>query len=296
MSILYAVISAVLLLVITVLVLRFAKKHRYLFTGWFWYLGTLVPVIGIIQVADHSMADRYTYIPLTGLFIIIAWGLPELLKKLPHREIILSIFSFVVLSALAVCTFFQERYWKDSEALCRHALAVTENNYSAHFGLANTFLSQNKFDMAVIEYQEYLKIKPHTAVILNMLGVALSRQGKYDEAVKPFEEALRIKPDWVEPMNVLAWTLAVDPKMTSHNPDKAVKLAQRACELTGNKIPELLDTLAVAYAAAGDFDKAVKTSQKALELCKSAEQKTLKKEIENRLDLYKAGKPYVETQ
>ena len=99
-SFFFAIISAVLLLVVTIFVFRFAKSRRYLFTGWFWYLGTLIPVIGIVQVGDQAMADRYSYITLTGLFIIIAWGLPELLGKWPHRKAVLWISSLVVLFVL----------------------------------------------------------------------------------------------------------------------------------------------------------------------------------------------------
>jgi tetratricopeptide (TPR) repeat protein len=122
------------------------------------------------------------------------------------------------------------------------------------------------------------------------------QRGKISEAITHFEEALRLKPDWVEPMNNLAWFLAASKETTVHNPDKAIRLAQRACELTNYKEPGLLDTLAVAYAATGDFSKAIETAEKALELCQSSEQNTLKEKIENRLVLYKAGKPYIETQ
>ena len=100
-SILYGIISAVFLLVVTIFIFQFAANRRYLVTGWFWYLGTLVPVIGLVQVGDQAMADRYSYITLTGLFIIIAWGLPELLGKWPHRKVVLWMCSLIVLFALA---------------------------------------------------------------------------------------------------------------------------------------------------------------------------------------------------
>jgi tetratricopeptide (TPR) repeat protein len=107
---------------------------------------------------------------------------------------------------------------------------------------------------------------------------------------------LRLKPDWVEPMNELAWILASNDKAAVCNPEKAVKLAQRACELTNFNKPEILDTLAVAYAAAGDFGNAVETAQKALDLCQSDRQQAIEEQIKSRLVLFKAGKPYVETQ
>ena len=493
-----AIISAIFLLAVAILVLRFAKSHRYLVTGWFWYIGTLVPVIGLIQVGEQAIADRYTYITLTGLFIIIAWGLPELLRKWPHRKIILWISSLAVLTALATLTYLQQQYWKNTLTLFERALKVTDNNYQAHFCISNTLLKQGRieeairhsiegvrinpnhanavatlgvalsragrideaidcfkraieirpnfanahfnlavvlitkgrldeavshyrialetmdtislhrglgyalfklgrfeeaaaeyrkvqsampnnlevlnklgyalaqtgqFDEAIEEYQKSLQIKPDDTNVLNALGIALSRQGKFGEAIKCFTEILRIKPDsasvhtnigyalilqgkfdeatvhltealrldpnfarahyylgqilaqreklneavthfeetirlrpgWAETIKDLAWLLAARQETTIHNPEKAIRFAQRACELTNYKRPEFLDTLAVAYAAAGDFSKAIEIGEKALELCQSSEQNMLKEKIENRLVLYKAGKPYIET-
>jgi tetratricopeptide (TPR) repeat protein len=395
-SILDAVISVAILLAVTILILRFAKGRRYLVTGWLWYLGTLVPVIGLVQVGEQALADRYSYITLTGLFIIIAWGLPELLRKWPHRKTALWVSSLIVLSTLAVLAHLQQQYWKDSIALCEHALKVTDNNYEAHFCMTDMLLKQGRIeeaiwhsteavrirpgyfkaqvslghalrkagrlDEAIRAYRKSLRMEPNDPNALNGLGAALGQQGKLDEAIKcftealqikpdfaeahtnlgfaltlqgsldeaavhlgealrldtnsekahyylgqimaqrgkineaitHFEEALRLKPDWVKPMNDLAWFLAASKKTTAYNPDKAVRLAQRACELTNYKKPDLLDTLAVAYAAAGSFSKAIETAEKALELCRSPKQKMLKDEIENRLVLYKADKPYIE--
>ncbi len=363
-SILYAVVSAFFLLAVTFFILRFSSKHRYLLTGWFWYLGTLVPVIGLIQVGDQAMADRYSYVTLTGLFIIIAWGVPEMLANWHYRKFILAVSSLIILLVLAVCSNVQTRYWKDSLSLYTHALKVSKHNYKAHFNMAVTLRDMDKFDEAAVEFQKCLQIRPDAPLALNGLGIIFGRQGRFDQAGEYFtkalsiapnlaeartnlgyvltnqgklddamtnlneslrlnpksalthyylgqllerkgkidqavshsEEALRLKPDWVEPMNELAWILASSDKTAVRNPEKAVKLAQRACELTDYKKPELLDTLAVAYAAAGDFSKAVEITEKALGLCQSSGQETLEKELESRLVLYKAGKPYIENE
>ena len=363
-SIFYAVVSVFILLAITFLILRFSSKHRYLLTGWFWYLGTLVPVIGLIQVGDQAMADRYSYIPLTGLFIIIAWGVSEILLKWQYRKIILGASSLIILLILAICSYVQSGYWKDSVSLCTHALKVTKDNYKAHFNMAVALRDIDKFDEAALEFQKCFQIKPDAALAINGLGVIFGRQGKFDQAseyftkalniapnlaevrtnlgyvlinqgklddamfnlneslrinpksalthrylgqvlerkgqidqaVSHFEEALRLKPDWDELMNELAWILASSDKGAIRNPEKAVKLARRVCELTEYKKPECMDTLAVAYAAAGDFSKAIETAEKALELCRSSNQETLKKELESRLTLYKSGKPYIENE
>ncbi|MGD0786329.1 MAG: hypothetical protein ABR969_11030, partial [Sedimentisphaerales bacterium] len=163
-SILYALISAALLLALTIFVLRLAKNHRYLVTGWFWYLGTLLPVIGLVQVGNHAMADRYSYITLTGLFIIIAWGLPELLGKLvsasPQRKIVLWEASLIVIFALTVCAYIQTQYWKNSMSLFEHSLQVTENNYLMIDNYASLLVEQGRIDEAIGWCKESLRIYP----------------------------------------------------------------------------------------------------------------------------------------
>jgi tetratricopeptide (TPR) repeat protein len=119
--------------------------------------------------------------------------------------------------------------------------------------------------------------------------------GKIDEAITHLEEALQLKPDWLEPMNNLAWHLATQNDDNIRNPTRAIQLAKRACELTNNKNPGILDTLAAAYAADGRFSQAIETAKKALELCPSSEH-SFKEEIKSRLVLYKAGKPYIKAQ
>jgi tetratricopeptide (TPR) repeat protein len=361
-SIPYAIISAVVLLTVTILVLRFAGRRRYLVTGWFWYLGTLVPVIGLVQVGQQAFADRYSYITLTGLFIIVAWGLPELAAKWRYKKAALASSAVLVIGAMSIHTYFQLDYWRNSLTLFQHAIDVTEDNYMAHFfiaeplrrqgrvdeaiyhcsqavricpnyvgainSLGNALCQAGRIDEAVVYYKKALELDPNFALIHDNLGSVLTIQGRYDEAVghlteslrlnpdsatshyylglilakrdkieeavTHFEKSLQIYPDWFEPMNQLAWYLAASKQTAVHNPGRAVKLAQRACELTNYKKPDLLDTLAVSYAAAGDFDKAVETARKALELCQSSKQQTLKEKIEKRLILYKAGKPYIE--
>jgi protein O-mannosyl-transferase len=193
-SVFYAVISAVFLLAVTILIFRFAANHRYLVTGWFWYIGTLVPVIGVVQVGSQVMADRYSYITLTGLFIIIAWGLPELLAKWPYRKIAISFASLAVLFALTVCTYFQTRYWKDSISLFQHALQVTKDNLPANLGITPMLLEQGRFEEAIWHYSQALRINPDSVEALSGLGVTLCRVGRVDESFVYYERALRLQP------------------------------------------------------------------------------------------------------
>jgi tetratricopeptide (TPR) repeat protein len=197
------VISAAVLLAVTILVIRFAKNHRYLVTGWFWYLGTLVPVIGIIQVGNFARADRYTYITLTGLFIIVAWGLPELLKKLtsassvesPQRKIAFGVSMVIVLTALGVCAHRQTSYWKNSFTLFSHANQVTQNNYIAYNNLGIAYNDIGRYPEAIEEFGQAVKIRPHYADAYNNRGAAYDDIGRYPEAIEDFSQAIRIRPD-----------------------------------------------------------------------------------------------------
>jgi Flp pilus assembly protein TadD len=195
-SVPYAAMSAVLLVVATILVFQFASKHRYLLTGWLWFLGTLVPVIGIIQVGDQAFADRYSYITLTGLFIIATWGVPELLGKWQYGKTFLWVSSLVVLSVLAVCAYIQQRYWKDGLTLCRRAIEVTEDNFKAHFFMARMLFLQDDNEQVIEHCRETVRVKPNFVDAHNLLGTALSKTGKVDEAIECYEDALEISPDF----------------------------------------------------------------------------------------------------
>jgi protein O-mannosyl-transferase len=257
-SILYAVISAVLLLAVTILVLRFAKNHRYLVTGWFWYLGTLVPVIGLVQVGDQAMADRYSYITLTGLFIIIAWGLPDLLANWPHRKTVLRVSSLLVLTALAVCSYFQQRYWRDSMALCQHALKVTDDNYQAHFGMTEMLLKQGRLEEAVRHNTEAVRINPDFVGAINGLGVAYYKMGRIDEAVDYYKRALEIEPCNVEVCSNFGMALAAEGKF-----DEAVSLYNKALQIAPDSINTHLN-LGFALTACGKFAEAAKEYEEVL--------------------------------
>ena len=522
------IVSFLVLAGITVGVLYAAR--RYLLVGWLWYVGTLVPVIGLVQVGEQAMADRYTYLPSIGIFIMVAWGAAELLTKWHYRKIALGVSAGLLLALLVIFTRMQVRYWQNDLALFRRAVEVTENNYimlnnygvllgemdrheealvhfrgalsvnpryskarnnigkvvlkqgqideaiavftevlrrgkdsadahnnlglayarkgrlnlavqhynealrlkpnyvkainnlgialkdwgrfdealtqftealrikpnyaEAHNNLGLTLQSQGKLDEAVTNFTKALEIKPDYAEALKGLGKALFQQGKLEEAItcyrkvlqinpidpvahndlgavlgkqgkleeaiarfakaleirpdyaeahynfgialysqgkfgqaithlteaaqrdpnsisvhyllaqsltnvgrtedaiEHFRETLRLKPDWVAPMNKLALILATHEEAKLHNLKEAVRLAEKACELTRYEQPGILGTLAAAYAAAGRFGQAIETAEKAIKLAEVAGNKTLADGIRNQLQLYKAGKPY----
>jgi tetratricopeptide (TPR) repeat protein len=182
--------------------IRSAKKYPYIPVGLFWYLGTLVPVIGLVQVGDQAMADRYTYIPLIGIFIIVSWGAPNLFKKWHDEKIFLGISAAILLVALSWKTFFQLNSWKNGITLFEHAVSVTENNYPAHYYLGTAYGSID-LDKAVFHYKTALKIKPEFAMAFNNLGNIYTKKGQIDEAVNHYLKALKIKPDYFDALNNL---------------------------------------------------------------------------------------------
>jgi len=182
--------------ILSLISLAIWRLHRpYLFTGWLWYLITLIPVIGIIQAGSQGMADRFTYIPLIGLFIMITWGLPELLEAWRYHTVFLAVSAFLILLALMLCTIRQVRYWQDSVSLFEHTLEVTDNNWLIHYNLGLALVRQGKMEDGIQHYREALRITPDSERAHNNLAVALAGQGKIEEAAFHYSEALRIKPD-----------------------------------------------------------------------------------------------------
>jgi tetratricopeptide (TPR) repeat protein len=186
-----------LLIGISALILWRAKQLRWLTVGWLWYLGTLVPVIGLVQVGDQAMADRYSYLPSIGIFIIVAWGAPELLAKWHYRKIALSAAAAVALVALLICTRMQVSHWKNSSVLFGHTLEVTENNFVIHNGYGVALARNGQMNEAIEHYKKALQIQPEYADAYANLGATLSNQGKFDEAVVCYNRALSIKPNLV---------------------------------------------------------------------------------------------------
>ena len=174
-----------------------SKKYPYISVGLLWFLVTLLPVIGIIQVGDQAMADRYTYIPLIGIFIILAWGGSDLLKKWTNKKIVPAILAMSVLLVLTMQSFLQAAHWKNSNTLFENSIKVTENNWLAHNNLGIALLGKRELDKAIFHYKKALNIKPDTLGAIKNLGVALSEKGDFKEAAQYFTKAIVINPeDW----------------------------------------------------------------------------------------------------
>ncbi len=183
-----------LLIFITFLVFWKRRQYPYLLVGWLWYLITLMPVVGIVGYGPTNMFDRYTYLPLIGLFIIIAWGVPDLLKAWRYQRIVLAISTGILLLCLITLTWFQVQYWKDSATLFNHSLDVTVNNYKAHNIMGVIRSEQGKAEEAFDHYYRSLSIKPNYEKTHYNLGVILAEQGKREEAIDHYYKAIRLKP------------------------------------------------------------------------------------------------------
>jgi tetratricopeptide (TPR) repeat protein len=457
--------AGALLLFITFLAIFAARRFPYFRTGWLWYLGMLVPAIGLVQVGGQAHADRYTYLPQIGLYIAIVWAVRDLMVSWRYRRPMLVTLALFVISGLMICTWKQTSYWRNDVLLWEHAIACTSGNYTAHNNLgyaleakgqtaeatehfqkaleifpgyaevninlgkilldegrldeagkyfqrainiipdsveahidlgilfaaqgktaeafkhyeraielapdrAETYndlavllASQGRFAEAAKRYQKALELKPDYANARNNFGILLAGQGQTAEAIEQFRKALEVAPDnanvhynlaniltaqgrfdeaiehyrraleqmpdsihahyqlalllqnrgefaaavaqfekvleldpkHITAQNDLAWLLATCPDNSVHNGEKAVELAQQAVQLSSGRSPEILDTLAAAYAAAGRFPEAVETANQALNLSATQNNKPLADAIQGQLKLYEANSPFWDT-
>ena len=260
LSMWHAVAAFLLLVFVSVLVIRFRQKYPYLIVGWLWYLGTLIPVIGVVQVGFQTMADRYTYVPLIGLFIMIAWVVPDILAGWRYRRVALAASAGFLITVFMVCTWLQAGYWRKSITLFEHALAVTENNWLAHNNLGFAISQQGKIDEAIAHYLEALRIKTDYLEARYNMGFALSRQGKIDDAIACYQEALRIKPDYVKARYNLGIALFVQGKI-----DEAIAHYQEALRVKPDFV-EAYYNLGIALFVKGEIDEAISHYQKALRI------------------------------
>jgi tetratricopeptide (TPR) repeat protein len=403
------VLSATLLSVISFLAILRLKREPWFATGWFWFLGTLVPVIGLVQVGNQAMADRYTYIPFIGIFIIVAWFAAGLLegrcaiavKRATSTTKELSApgapaAMIVIVLACSIATRAQVRHWNSNIAIFEHSVAVTKNNATAHFnlgadyalhqdferaiphlrtaleidpahsdahvGLGAILAQQGNADAAIAHFREGIKTRPWNAVAHNSLGSVLMHQGKKQEAIEEYREAaslapnffnahnnlglalaeegkleeaeaqfnaaircdplsdlahfalanvldkqakweaaiseyytvLRLNPTNMAALNNFAWLRAANPEGKYRNGSEAVKLAEQACRLSDFREPQLIGTLAAAYAEAGRFDEAVDSAAKAAKLARTLRRDAIAARNTELLNMYRAGKPYHE--
>jgi tetratricopeptide (TPR) repeat protein len=253
-------LAAALLLGLSVLFYVQRVRHPCLLMGWLWYAGTLVPVIGLVQVGGQSMADRYAYIPSIGLLVMIIWGLYELTQRWRYHELVLSVAGCAAIVLCLGLTRQQLGYWRDSEALFRHALEVTENNYLAHYNLGAALDKKGQIDEAISQYREAIRLKSNYVEAHNNLGTDLGKQGQTDEAFSQFEEAIRLKPDYADAHYNLGVALGMKGQI-----DEAISQFQEAIRQKPD-FAEAHNNLGSALLMKGQIDEAIRQFQEAIRL------------------------------
>ena len=323
---LWEIICSLLFLIsISVVAIALRKQRPYLITGWFWYLGMLVPVIGLVQVGWQGRADRYTYLPQIGLYIAVTWAAADLTALWRHRRAIVSTAATLAVGLLSLRAWAQTSYWRDSETLFKHALAVTTNNDVAENNLGIVYLQQAKLDKAIsllqaavnlrpdntpahenlakallqkgevadalIHYQKLLELQPNNIEVHNIVGTVLIQHGRIREGVEEWQNVLAIQPDNGNALSNLAWIFATSPDDSLRDGAKAVQLAEDALRISGRRIPIIFRTLAAAYAETGEFSQAIQTAQQGIELANSQGNFSLATELQGNITLYQEHQP-----
>ena len=318
-------LAFILLVGITAAAFVFRKKAPYFVTGWLWYLGMLVPVIGLVQVGWQGHADRYTYLPQIGLYIAVTWAVVDFTRSWRFQRMALAVAALIVVSALSWCCCLQASYWRDSETLFTHALAVTRNNdvamnnlgiiflekgqlddaisnlqaaidvrpenAPAHDNLAKALLQKGQVAEAMVHYRKFLEIEPENVEARNTLGTALIQQGRLREAIGQWQDALAIQPENGNAASNLAWVFATCPEDSIRDGRHAVELAEKALRISGGKIPMIYKVLAAAYAESGRFSDAIENAQRGAELAANQGNPALAAELESNIALYQSGRP-----
>jgi len=258
--------SMALLIAISAAAFIMRKSRPYIIVGWLWYLIMLVPVIGVVQINLQAHADRYTYLPQIGLYLIAVWGTADLSVGWPRRREILTVAAALVMAALALTAWRQTTYWRDSESLWTHTIAVTSNNDFAHASFADLLLREGRINESIDHSKEALRIRPNNSDAHNNLALALINRGDVNGALTHFKKSLEIQPGNMNAQCNLAWILATSADSSLRDGAKAVALAENVARRAGHPNPMVLRTLAAAYAETGRFSEAIDAAQDALQL------------------------------
>jgi tetratricopeptide (TPR) repeat protein len=323
------ILALAVLIAITLTGIVLRRKRPYFITGWLWYLGMLVPVIGVIQVGWQGRADRYTYLPQIGLYVLVAWAIADLSASWRHQRQIATVGAAILLGALTWRARNQASFWRNSETLWTHTLAVTADNdvadnnlgiiflgrgqvdeaisrfqaavdlrpenAPAHDNLAKAFLQKGQVADALLHYRKLLEIQPDNAEVHNILGTVLIQQGRVREAIEQWQETLVMQPENGNAKSNLAWVFATYPEESIRNGTQAVQLAAQALQLSGGKNAIILRTLAAAYAESGRFVEAIHTAERGLELAIGQGNAGLAAELLRNIALYRTNSPLRDT-
>jgi Flp pilus assembly protein TadD len=316
--------SAALLIALSTIAIIYRKRFPFLFSGWFWFIGMLVPVIGIVQVGRQAHADRYTYLPLIGITIAIVWLVAELTVRWRFRKQIGPLVSAAVIIALSACAYHQTTFWRNADSLWPHTLAVTTNNDGAHLAFATSLFAEGKtaeaiahahtaaeirpanagvygevpvgvegkaLDEAILFWSARVENEPNNIGARNTFGVLLVQKHQMRAAVEQWESAFVLNPNDGNAQSNLAWVFATAPDASLRNGTRAVELAERALKLAGGINPILHRTLAAAYAESGRFDDAIATAERGREFAEREGNRELADEFVGVLARYRQHQP-----
>ena len=260
------VFSVILLIAMTAFCIWQLKERKYLIVGWLWFLGTLVPVIGLIQVGAQPMADRYTYIPFFGLFIMLVWGLSDLFRHLNLNRTTIMVFAAIVVAIFSFLAFRQAALWKNDETLYAHSLSVTKDNYLILQNYCHFLILKNRLDEAEPLCRQSINVKPTYAEAINTLGIIQFKRGQYAEAAESFRKTLELKPGYREIYFNHSNALALSGK-----PAEAEAELKKAINFVSpNENPQIwiesLNNLGYAYGQAEKFENAAENYARILQI------------------------------
>jgi protein O-mannosyl-transferase len=253
--------AGALLIGISVTAFCLARRWPFVVVGWLWYLATLLPVIGLIQLANYSHADRYTYVPLIGVFVALIWSVGEVLSPWRGRDLgYLAVTAGAVMLLCLMCARRQVGYWRESVTLLRHALEVTEDNWFAHNKLGTAFYQHGRMGEAIRQFQEAIRLNPKHADAHDNLGAAFGKNGQTDEAIVQFQEALRLEPN-----HPLAHYNLGNALLLKGQTDEAIRQFQAAVRLKPDHA-EARYNLGTALGSKGQTAEAITQYQEAIRL------------------------------
>ncbi len=259
-------VSVVLIVSVSAFSVWQIKRRKYLIVGWLWFLGTLVPVIGLVQVGAQPMADRYTYIPFFGLFIMLVWGLSDLIACLKLKKKYVLIFAGIILAILSFLAFRQTTLWKNDETLYSHSLSVTEGNYLILQNYCHFLILKNRLDEAEPLCRQSIEAKPNYAEAINTLGIIQFKRSQYAEAAENFKKTLEIKPGYKEIYFNYSNALSLSGK-----PAEAEEQLKKAIVfIPPNENPQIwiesLNNLGYAYGQTEKFENAAENYARILQI------------------------------
>ncbi len=267
------VLAIAALLVISTIFVVLRKTHPYLITGWLWYLGMLVPVIGVIQVGMQAHADRYTYLPQIGLSFALVWGINDLSSSWRHRRTILGVIGGLAIVVLTGCAWIQTSYWSDSEKLWGHTLAVTPNTSLAEASLGDALLKEGRAREAIPYYEKALVLQPDDAEARNNLAYSLRQSGRLDEAIAQFRKVVELRSRHADPKKADAYSNLGRALVEKNQLDEAIDQYRHAVDLQPdtwnfhNSLGNALLARGLTKEAVVQYEKALAINPRSVAIC-----------------------------